>query len=225
MSDTVLTAAKVSRRFQRGDAVVEALLDVGVEVRRDEFTVLAGPSGSGKTTLLSLLGGYEEPDSGTVRAHRPLPTDMALAELPWSHMAYIPQAVTLLEELTVAENIAMPARLAGGGRADEATLARGRELSERLEIAHLASRFPSQISGGEQQRTAVARALCVRPTVVLADEPTGSQDRARVAEVLSVLTEHAHLGHAVVCTSHDDDVIAAADTVVNLFDGRTVVGV
>jgi putative ABC transport system ATP-binding protein len=96
------------------------------------------------------------------------------------------------------------------------------ELLHRLDIAHLADRFPAQTSGGEQQRTAIGRALRLRPDLLLADEPTGHQDRVRIDVVLQVLREHAYAGHAVLVTSHDEAVIAAADRVITLADGRLV---
>jgi putative ABC transport system ATP-binding protein len=133
----------------------------------------------------------------------------------------VPQSATLLDELTVAENIDLPARLASARRipVDGPPVA---ELLDALEIGQLAERYPSQISGGEQQRAAIGRALRLRPHVLLADEPTGHQDRARVTLVLDILRRHAYGGHTVLITSHDQEVIRAADRVLTLADGRLV---
>jgi putative ABC transport system ATP-binding protein len=210
----VVAVEQVTRRFRRGAETVLALDGVSVELHGGELTVAAGPSGSGKTTLLSIIAGIERPDSGRVRTFPPLPEGTPPGQLRWRHLAFVPQALALLDELTVAENIELPALLDPAGADPDP------ELLERLEIDHLAGRYPSHTSGGEQQRTAVARALRLRPPLLLGDEPTGHQDRARIDLLLTVLRQHAYNGNAVLLASHDLDVIAAADRVVTLADGR-----
>jgi ABC-type lipoprotein export system ATPase subunit len=261
-----LTVSGLTRRFQRGTESVLALDAVDLELFPGELVVAAGPSGSGKTTLLSILAGLDVPDAGTVRPLPPLPPDAAPADLTWAQLAFVPQSPVLLDELTIAENIDLPARLAGGG---DRSLGRRRpraqdeeesggfasalepadrprpvvgipssrapervadpvdgypvgQLLAELEIGQLADRYPSQVSGGEQQRTAVGRALRLRPRVLIADEPTGHQDRARVGLVLDLLRRHAYAGYTVLISSHDTDVIRTADRVVTLADGRVV---
>jgi putative ABC transport system ATP-binding protein len=191
---------------------VTALDDVSVDLHPGELTVAAGPSGSGKTTLLSIIAGYERADAGSV-SWDGRPT----AGLAWRELGFVPQSLTLLDELTVAENVDLPARLHPGIPGTPAE-----ELLGMLEIGHLAARYPSQISGGEQQRTAIGRALRLRPDILLADEPTGHQDRGRVDLVLGILREIAYAGHLVFISSHDEAVISAADRVVTLADGRIV---
>lgn len=227
----VITVEHVTRRFHRGAEDVLALDGVSLQIHGGELTVAAGPSGSGKTTLLSVMAGTERPDAGRVVTHPPLPPG-APHLLGWRQLAFVPQALALLDELTVAENVNLPAILAPAtgdpGRAPALAAdptgpdgaPAGAELLEQLEIGHLAARYPSLTSGGEQQRTAIARALRLRPTLLLGDEPTGHQDRARVELVLTVLRQHAYRGAAVLITSHDQEVIAAADRVVTLADGR-----
>jgi putative ABC transport system ATP-binding protein len=202
----------VTRRYRRGVEVVTALDDVSAELHPGELTVAAGPSGSGKTTLLSIIAGYERPDSGSVAVDGRPPSD-----LPWSALGFVPQALTLLDELTVAENVDLPGRL---DRSVSGTPAA--ELMQLLEIAHLAKRYPDEISGGEQQRTAIGRALRLRPGLLLGDEPTGHQDRGRIRLVLGLLREHARAGHVVLISSHDQAVIDGADRVIALADGRIV---
>jgi ABC-type lipoprotein export system ATPase subunit len=223
-----IAVRNLSRHYRRGTESVTALDSVDLTLFPGELAVAAGPSGSGKTTLLSILAGFDEPDSGAVVIGEPLPQGIPVADLRWADLAFVPQSPTLLDELTVAENIDLPARLAGlrdvpgepvGNQARPAGVA---ELMAELEIGHLAARYPSQTSGGEQQRTAIGRALRLRPTVLLADEPTGHQDRARVGLVLDILRRHAYAGHTVLITSHDEDVIRAADRVITLADGRVV---
>jgi putative ABC transport system ATP-binding protein len=207
---SAVTLKGVSRHFRRGAEQVTALDGIDLELFSGELTVAAGPSGSGKTTLLSIIAGLEVPDTGSVTRE---------GGLAWRELAFVPQALALLDELTVRENVDLPAILtpdrgSGDPHVDE--------LLARLEIAHLADRYPSHTSGGEQQRAAVARALRLRPRLLLGDEPTGHQDRGRVDLVLGVLRQHAYAGAAVLVSSHDEAVISAADRVVTLADGRIV---
>jgi putative ABC transport system ATP-binding protein len=216
----VITVEDVTRRFRRGPETVLALDGVSVELYGGELTVAAGPSGSGKTTLLSIIAGIERPDAGTVHTHPPLPAGQPPHRLGWRHLAFVPQALALLDELTVAENVALPARLDGSGDPEPDPDRTTAELLERLEIDQLAGRYPSHTSGGEQQRTALARALRLGPPLLLGDEPTGHQDRARIELLIEVLRQHAYQGNAVLLASHDQAVIAAADRVITLADGR-----
>jgi putative ABC transport system ATP-binding protein len=208
----MISVQNVTRRYRRGAETVTALDDVSLDLVPGELTVAAGPSGSGKTTLLSIIAGYEWADAGSVTWD-----GRATADLPWSALGFVPQSVTLLDELTVAENVDLPGRL---NRAVPGTPTA--ELLEALEVGHLADRYPDQISGGEQQRTALGRALRLRPDLLLGDEPTGHQDRSRVDLVLGILRQHAYAGHLVLISSHDEAVIAAADRVLTLTDGRIV---
>lgn len=207
----------LTRRFRRGSEIVTALDGVSLDLYPGELTVAAGPSGSGKTTLLSVIAGYEQADAGEVRTGGPLPAGVPVANLTWRYLAFVPQSLTLLEELTVAENVDLPGRLQPGAGGSATPL-----LLDQLEIGHLADRLPSQVSGGEQQRAAIGRALRLRPPVLLGDEPTGHQDRRRVDLVLGVLRQHAYAGNAVLISSHDEAVISGADRVVTLADGRVV---
>jgi putative ABC transport system ATP-binding protein len=210
-----LAVRSLTRRFKRGLESVTALDDVSFGLNPGELTVAAGPSGSGKTTLLSILAGLERTDAGDVRTGDPLPARVPAAKLPWRHLAFIPQSQALLEELSVWENVDMPARLDRGAAGTETDA-----ILESLEISHLADRYPSQISGGEAQRTAIARALRLKPFVLIGDEPTGHQDRSRVGLVLGILRQHAYAGNIVLISSHDEDVISSADRIITLTDGR-----
>jgi putative ABC transport system ATP-binding protein len=207
----------LTRRFRRGPETIVAVDNLTFELSPGELTVAAGPSGSGKTTVLSILAGMERADSGVIRTDEPLPAGVPIAKLPWRQLSFVPQSLALLDELSVWDNVNLPARLdpSAGGRETDALL-------EAFEIAHLAPRYPSQTSGGEQQRTAIARALRLSPFVVVADEPTGHQDRRRVDMVLGLLRQHAYAGNIVLISSHDGAVIDAADRVITLADGRLV---
>ncbi|WP_238012499.1 ATP-binding cassette domain-containing protein [Dactylosporangium sp. AC04546] len=201
----VMATHAVTRRFIRGAERVTALDAISVEIHVGDLTVVAGPSGSGKTTLIGVLAGHEKPDAGTVETR---------LGKGWHEMSFVPQSLALIEELSIRENVELPALLSGNtGHSTE-------ELLAMLDIADLADRLPAHVSGGEQQRAALARALRLSPALLLADEPTGHQDPARVRLVLDVLRSHAREGHAVLVSSHDEQVIALADRVLMLHDGR-----
>lgn len=208
----------LTKRFRRGSETVTALDDVTLVLNPGELTVAAGPSGSGKTTLLSIIAGFETADAGAVRFDSPLPVGADPLAMTWRDLAFVPQALALLDELTVRENVEMPALLDPSAERGEPA----EELLARFEIGHLADRYPSMTSGGEQQRTAVARALRLHPPLLLGDEPTGHQDRGRIDLVLGILRGHAYAGNVVLISSHDEAVISMADRVVTLADGRLV---
>lgn len=212
-----ITQAVVARGlvkdYHRGSETVHALRGVDVTVAAGELVAMAGPSGSGKSTLLAVLAGWEVPDAGelsiaTVSAGAP----------PWSRVGIVPQALGLLEELSLGENVGLPARLAGvRGYHDDVE-----RLLDALDMAHVARRLPREASMGEQQRAAVARALLLRPTLVLADEPTSHQDHARGQRILGVLRDAAARGSAVIVASHDQDTLDASDRILHLRDGHLV---
>ena len=167
-ASTVVRARGLGKTYARGDERVHALREVSLQLHPGELVALVGPSGSGKSTLLNVLCGWERADDGTLHwtpALAALPPD----RLPWGELAIVPQALGLLEDLSVEENILLPARLTG--RLKELK-PRAAELMSGLGIAHLAARYPRQTSLGEQQRCAAARALLLAPTLLLADEPT-----------------------------------------------------
>jgi putative ABC transport system ATP-binding protein len=209
---------QVRKVYKRDSQDIVVLDGLSLEVPDGEFVALMGPSGSGKTTLLSIIAGFETADAGSVRFESPLPAGAEPLSLTWRHLAFVPQALALLDELSVQENVDLPALLdpdAPGGVPAE-------ELLTRLEIVQLADRYPSMTSGGEQQRTAVARALRLHPALLLGDEPTGHQDRERIDLVIGMLRQHAYGGNVVLISSHDEAVIASADRVLTLADGRLV---
>ncbi|TFV86277.1 ATP-binding cassette domain-containing protein [Blastococcus sp. CT_GayMR16] len=214
MSD-VLRADDVHKSYRRGREQVHALRGVSIEVHPGEVVALLGRSGSGKTTLLNCLLGWETPDRGLVH----VPGAETPASASWATVAVVPQRFGLLEELSLADNVAMPARLAG---LDDP---RGTALGvlETLRLGHLADRPPEEVSLGEQQRTAIARALVVSPAFLVADEPTGRLDEDLSVHVLATLREVcAAAGTGVLIASHDPVVVASADRVVRLSDGLVV---
>jgi putative ABC transport system ATP-binding protein len=207
-----LRATGLHKTYRRGGERVHALRGASIEVSPGELVALLGRSGSGKTTLLNCLLGWERPDEGEVS----VPGASGPAAAPWTTVAVVPQQFGLVEELTLADNVALPARL--GGVADPRGAAIAALAALRLE--HLADRRPEEVSLGEQQRTALARALVVRPRFLVADEPTGRLDEELTAHVLTTIHALcAAAGTGVLVASHDPAVVAAADRVVRLSDG------
>jgi putative ABC transport system ATP-binding protein len=208
---------KVSKIYGTGKARVEALKDIDLEVKDNEFVGLIGPSGSGKSTLLNVLGGLDVPTTGVVRyrehdlAHA---DERALTTYRREHVGFVFQFYNLVPSLTARENVALAAEIAPHPVPAEEALARV-GLSERLD------HFPSQLSGGEQQRVAIARAIAKRPDVLLCDEPTGALDAATGRSVLQVLDRvNRELGTTVALITHNAAIGGMADRVVRMADGR-----
>jgi putative ABC transport system ATP-binding protein len=211
-SAPALRAIGLHKAYRRGREQVHALRGASIEVAPGELVALLGRSGSGKTTLLNCLLGWERQDEGEVA----VPGAPVPAAAPWTTVAVVPQQFGLVEELTLADNVALPAGLAG--LADPRGAATATLVALRLE--HLADRRPEEVSLGEQQRTAIARAVVVRPRFLVADEPTGRLDEELTLHVLSAIRALcAAAGTGVLVASHDPAVVAAADRVVRLNDG------
>jgi putative ABC transport system ATP-binding protein len=214
------TGVALRKTFLRGSEPVHALDGVDLRLDAGELVALVGPSGSGKSTLLALLCGWETADSGTL-AYAGTLAGRPPATLGWPELALIPQALGLVPDLSLADNVLLPARLRGG--LAEATERAGQLLAD-FGLAHLADRYPHQASLGEQQRVAVARALLLRPAVLLADEPTAHQDRANADALLDALTGQARAGSAVLVATHDEIAWSHADRVLSMRDGRLTDG-
>ena len=211
----ILDANGLSKAYRRGEEVVHALDDVSLTLRAGELVGLVGRSGSGKTTLLNVIAGWEHADAGTIER-----SGSESAVPGWDVLAVVPQKLGLFDELSVRENLEYPARL--HGRLEEL---RGRvdELMEDLGIAHLAARYPKETSLGEQQRTAVARALVLSPTLVLADEPTGHQDAVSERRVLEAFGRAAAEGGSCLIATHNASLAPRLDRVLEMADGRLAV--
>lgn len=207
----------VTRTFGTGLGSVVAVHDITCEISAGLRLAITGPSGSGKSTLLHLIAGLDEPTTGTVS----WPAFGDRASLRPGPVAVVFQGPSLLPPLDVAENVALPLLLAGA-REDEARSGAAAAL-ERLALAALAPKLPEELSGGQAQRVAVARALVGSPRLILADEPTGQLDHASASEVVDALLETAgHLGAALVVTTHDPAVAAKLDVVWVMADGALV---
>ncbi len=217
----LLTASHLNKTVQVGEQSLAIIKDVSIHVDAGEFVVIMGKSGSGKSTLLGLLAALDYPDSGSVQlADKTLSTldEDALAAIRQREMGFVFQSFHLLPTLTVAENIAFPLDIAR--RPDKA---RVDELIEAVDLGHRRNSLPNQLSGGEQQRTAVARALVSRPKIVFADEPTGNLDEQNADQVMQLLLDlRQQTGSALVVVTHDPALAKMADRVITMHDGRII---
>ena len=219
---TVVSAQNLTRRYGEGDTAVDALRGVSLGVTRGKLTAVMGPSGSGKSTLMHILAGLDRPTSGDVSiAGQKINElgDTELTKLRREHIGFVFQFFNLLPMLTAEENILLPLSIAGE-KPDDAWL---EELLEKTGLEARRSHRPSELSGGEQQRVAITRALVSRPTVVFADEPTGNLDSKTSGEILELMRESVEsLGQTTVMVTHDARAAAIADRILFLDDGQIV---
>ena len=218
MSELVRLTA-VSKVYQGG--ITGALNGVSVAVEQGEFTAIMGPSGSGKSTMLNLIAGVDRPTSGTVEVGG---TDLGklgeagLARFRRDHIGFVFQFFYLLPNLTALENVLIPAQLKGNPASG-----RARELLDQLGIADVANRYPSRLSGGQQQRVAIARALINKPTLLLADEPTGALDTHSGEQVMELLGSLHRDGQTILLVTHDAKLATRhAARVISVVDGKIV---
>ena len=218
MSELVLLT-DVTKVYQGG--ITGALNGVSLQIEKGEFTAIMGPSGSGKSTLLNLVAGLDWPSSGSVSVGG---TDLGklgeadLARFRRDHVGFVFQFFYLLPNLTALENVLIPAQLKGNAGTD-----RARELMEKLGIADIADRYPALLSGGQQQRVAIARALINKPTLLLADEPTGALDTHSGEQVMELLVQLNREGQTILLVTHDAKLATRhAARVISVVDGKIV---
>ena len=217
-----LQTHELAKVYGEGETAVHALDGVSLEIERGEMAAIMGPSGSGKSTLLHLLGALDTPSSGEIllagQRYDGL-GDGELTRLRREKIGFVFQFFNLLPTLSAEENVLLPALIAG--RRDDAMRARAKQLLDRVGLGPRAGHLPAELSGGEQQRVSIARALVGKPEIVLADEPTGNLDTRASAEVLGLLRElNESEGQTLVVVSHDPTATATAGRVVFLRDGR-----
>ncbi|NKY26289.1 ABC transporter ATP-binding protein [Nocardia gamkensis] len=217
----MLELSGVTKEYRVGGQAVRALDDVGLRIETGEFTSIIGPSGSGKSTLLHLLGALDSPDAGSIRFRGE--EIGALDEEQQSafrrhQVGFVFQFFNLLPTLSAWENVAIPKLLDGTGL--RKAKPRALELLDRVGLAERAEHRPAELSGGQMQRVAVARALIMDPPLILADEPTGNLDSKTGAAILELLGEIAAAGSSVVMVTHDMGAVTYCDRVITLRDGR-----
>jgi putative ABC transport system ATP-binding protein len=220
---SVLVARDLSKDYPMHGQVVHALRGVSLEVRSGEYLAVVGPSGCGKSTLLQLIGGIDTPTSGTVEIlNTPLTmlSDRELTRLRLTRLGFIFQRFHLLPVLTALENVELPMAEAGVPRSERRE--RALELLRYVGLDNRAGHRATQLSGGEMQRVAVARALGNRPVLLLADEPTGELDAATGHDILALFRRLNQDGSTLVVVTHDETLAAEAGRVIHMLDGRIV---
>jgi putative ABC transport system ATP-binding protein len=222
--DVILEARNLTKTFRLGRREIQALRGVSLKVRRGEFVALMGPSGSGKSTLLQLLGGLDKPTSGEVILDGETISrlsDSQATRLRRDKTGFVFQFFNLIPLLDVRENVGLPFTIAGADPTRGEIRERVQAAIDEVDLTGKERNRPDQLSAGEQQRVAVARALVTRPALVLADEPTGNLDFATGIEVLEVLSRSCHeRGQTIVLVTHDAKAAAYADRVFVFLDGR-----
>lgn len=223
LSKFAVYASSLSKTYQIGVDGVEVLRDIDFAVEMREFIVITGPSGSGKTTLLNIIGGIDKPTSGKVFVFGECLNDKDedfLADFRCRKIGFVFQSYNLISTLTVAENIAFPMELVQ--KPENHIRTRVEELLETIGLRHRANHFPFQLSGGEQQRVAFARALANDPPLLLVDEPTGNLDVKTSLKIVEILRKLRENGKAIIVATHDEKIIRLADQKLFLGDGKLV---
>jgi putative ABC transport system ATP-binding protein len=213
----------VKKDYTEGGVITNALKDINLEVKDGEFVAIMGASGSGKSTLLHILGGMDKLTSGEYYYNDEAVHDMSMGRLNIfrrDHVSFVFQNAALMKYYTVAENIEMPLISMNVGKKERKKIIE--EKMEAVGIAHLAKKLPIHISGGEQTRTAIARALAGDNELLLADEPTGALDQTTGKEIMEVFKKVHEMGKTIILITHDPNVAAYADRIIRIEDGKII---
>lgn len=218
--ENIIELKKIVRNFPLGNQVVKVLKGIDLQVKRNEYTALMGPSGSGKSTLMNILGCLDTPTSGEYWLNGKNVShlvDNELAEIRNHEIGFVFQTFNLLPRSTALENVALPLVYAGMSAKDRKE--RAEEVLAQVGLSDRMDHRPNQLSGGQRQRVAVARALVNRPSIILADEPTGNLDTKTSVEIMALFSEIHANGNTVILVTHEEDIAAHAKRVIRLRDG------
>lgn len=217
----LIHARDLRKTYHVGDQVVHALDGLDLDIHANEYVALMGPSGSGKSTLMNMLGCLDSPTSGRYILNDQEVSrleDDALADIRNREIGFVFQTFNLLPRYTALENVALPMVYAGMGKAER--MARAEEVLHQVGLGDRMDHRPNELSGGQRQRVAVGRALVMKPSIVLADEPTGNLDTATSQEVMELFGDIQKAGNTVILVTHEEDIAAYAHRTVRLRDGR-----
>ena len=220
MSDNVIEIRGIIRDFKLGQEIVHVLKGIDLDIKRGEYVAIMGPSGSGKSTLMNLLGCLDTPTAGLYRLNGKDVSQMSddeLADIRNTEIGFVFQTFNLLPRTTALDNVALPMVYAGASKK-----VRNDRASEVLTDVGLADRMdhkPNQLSGGQRQRVAVGRALVNKPSIILADEPTGNLDSKTGTEIMALFDQIHAAGNTVIMVTHEEDIAAHAKRVIRLRDG------
>jgi len=222
--NSVIQLRGLKKVFLTDEVETHALAEISMEVNKGEYVCIAGPSGCGKSTLLSILGLLETPTDGEYTLNGKAVANLQFAErarIRNREIGFIFQGFNLIGDLTVFDNVELPLNYRGVPSAERKQFVL--EALERVDIVHRANHYPSQLSGGQQQRVAVARALAGKPSILLADEPTGNLDSTNGEAVMQLLAQLHGEGTTICMVTHDERFVRLAERTVHLLDGRIVV--
>ncbi len=221
MEKEIIRLEKIVKNYKIGTILVEALREVSLVVRKNEFVALMGPSGSGKSTLMNILGCLDTPTSGSYMLNGndvSKMDDNALAEIRNREIGFVFQTFNLLPRSTALENVMLPLIYAGIGKVRRIELAK--QTLEEVKLGDRMAHKPNELSGGQRQRVAIARALVNHPAIILADEPTGNLDSKTSIEILGLLEEIHKMGNTVIIVTHEEDIAQHAHRIIRLMDGE-----
>jgi putative ABC transport system ATP-binding protein len=220
MANPLIQITKIKRDFVLGNEIVYVLKGIDLEINKGEYVALMGPSGSGKSTLMNLLGCLDTPTSGSYILNGKDVSKMhddELAEIRNKEIGFVFQTFNLLPRTTALDNVALPMIYAGYSKSDR--MIRAEEVLKQVGLADRMDHQPNQLSGGQRQRVAVARALVNKPSIILADEPTGNLDSKTSEEIMKLFGDIHKLGNTVIIVTHEEEVAAYAHRVIRLRDG------
>lgn len=220
MSETIIKLDDIRRDFPLGQEVVKVLKGISLEIKKGEYVALMGPSGSGKSTLMNLLGCLDTPTSGTYILNGNRVSDMSddeLAEIRNKEIGFVFQTFNLIPRQTALENVALPMIYAG--ITEKNRKIRAEEVLSDVGLADRMDHRPNQLSGGQRQRVAVGRALVNKPSIILADEPTGNLDSKTSLEIMNLFNEIHAQGNTVILVTHEEDIAENAHRIIRLMDG------
>ncbi len=220
-TDDIVVMDEIRKVYDTGKVKVEALKGVSFTIRKGEFVAIVGPSGSGKSTLMNLLGCLDTPTSGTYRLAGEMVAGLtrdALADVRNRRVGFVFQAFNLLPQISALENVEMP--LLFGGVSPKERRVRATELLTKVGLGDRLDHKPTELSGGQMQRVAVARALAMKPDMLLADEPTGNLDSTSGSDIMGLFTELWSAGGTLVVITHDMTLARRASRIIEVHDGR-----
>lgn len=220
MADSLIKITNIKRDFVLGNEIVYVLKGIDLEINKGEYVALMGPSGSGKSTLMNLLGCLDTPTSGQYILNGKDVSKMhddELAEIRNKEIGFVFQTFNLLPRTTALDNVALPMIYAGYSKAERN--ARASEVLSQVNLADRMDHQPNQLSGGQRQRVAIARALVNKPSIILADEPTGNLDSKTSVEIMNLFGDIHKNGNTVILVTHEEDIAAYAHRVIRLRDG------
>ncbi|MFN8210946.1 MAG: ABC transporter ATP-binding protein [Bacteroidales bacterium] len=221
MSDKVIEIQDIVKNYQVGSVIVRALRSLSVTIKRNEYVAIMGPSGSGKSTLMNLIGCLDTPTSGSYMLNNidvSKMEDNMLAEIRNKEIGFIFQTFNLLPRYTALENVTLPLIYAGVPKLEREQMAI--HSLEQVGLADRMTHKPNELSGGQRQRVAIARALVNKPSIILADEPTGNLDSKTSIDIMNLLDEIHNNGNTVIVVTHEEDIAKHAARIIRLIDGE-----